>query len=528
LIVVVCAAYAAHQITATPAASTAAAKQQIVTVQRGTLAASVSTTGSVVAVTSSKLTFSSSGTISKVLVKVGDTVTAGQDLAELDKTNLTLTVNQAQAALMTAQSKLDLMKQGSTSNDIAASQANLASAQAKLALLQAGPAAVDVQAAEAQANSAQTNLESAQAKLAALQALPNPDDVRTAQMSVQQAQLSLNSAQINRNGTCGHGDTTNACYQADAQVGSAQTGLAAANANLATISLPATATDLGSAQEAITAAQQSLDSANANLAQVKAGATAAAILAAQASVTSARSALALKLQPYTDADLKSAQASVDQANVSLASAQNALNAAVLTAPFAGNVSAVSMNASEPSAGSSILLIDPHALRIDTTVGESDVARLQVGQNTNVTFDSLPGKSYTGTVIAVAPTGTVQQGVVTYVVSLGINDTTDLRPGMTANATIVYLQKDNVLMVPNRAVMAQGRSRVVNIPGDTAPVVRTVQVGISNDQFTEIVSGLQEGDKVIISTTSTTAPRVNGAGIGGLGGGPGGGFGGVTP
>jgi hypothetical protein len=102
------------------------------------------------------------------------------------------------------------------------------------------------------------------------------------------------------------------------------------------------------------------------------------------------------------------------------------------------------------------------------------------------------------------------------------DQTDkqIRPGMTANVTVVVEQRDNILLVPNRAVRASGKQKIVNVllDGKSTPV--NVTLGMSGDTQSEVVSGLNEGDVVVVQQTTTTTSQ----GGGGFGG-PGGGFGG---
>ncbi|HUE75242.1 MAG TPA: efflux transporter periplasmic adaptor subunit, partial [Chloroflexota bacterium] len=102
---------------------------------------------------------------------------------------------------------------------------------------------------------------------------------------------------------------------------------------------------------------------------------------------------------------------------------------------------------------------------------------------------------------------------------------ELPAGTTATASIVVEQRDSVLMVPNRAIRRQGRDQFVEVLVDGNPQQRPVRVGLANDQFTEVVEGLQNGELVVIPATTTAQPRV-----GGLGGpGPGGaGVGGPAP
>jgi multidrug efflux pump subunit AcrA (membrane-fusion protein) len=91
--------------------------------------------------------------------------------------------------------------------------------------------------------------------------------------------------------------------------------------------------------------------------------------------------------------------------------------------------------------------------------------------------------------------------------------------MTANVTIVVEQRDNILLVPNRAVKTSGKQKIVNVVVDGKPTPVNVTLGMSGDTQSEVVSGLNEGDVVVVQQTTTTT-----SGGGGFGG-PGGGFGG---
>ncbi len=147
-----------------------------------------------------------------------------------------------------------------------------------------------------------------------------------------------------------------------------------------------------------------------------------------------------------------------------------------------------------------------------------MSRVGVNQKASVTFDAIPGQSFTGKVIAVAPNATMQSGVATYLVSISIPEPGPVKPGMTGNASIVYGEQANALVVPNRAIHTQGRARAVDVLVGGVKQTRPVTVGISNDQFSEITQGLAEGDQVVISGTSAAQPRVGGGPVGGPGGG----------
>src|SRR5207248_7401916 len=163
------------------------------------------------------------------------------------------------------------------------------------------------------------------------------------------------------------------------------------------------------------------------------------------------------------------------------------------------------------------LVDPAAVRIDVTVDETDVAKVAVGKSANLTFDALPGRPFRGSVISVSPSGTLSQGVVTYPVSISIDTRNQVLPaGLTASATIVIDEKNDVVVVPLRAVRRQGREQVVELVGeDGKGAAVPVKTGVQNDQFVEITDGLKEGDQIIVQGTTTRAPNTGGGG--GLGG-----------
>lgn len=121
---------------------------------------------------------------------------------------------------------------------------------------------------------------------------------------------------------------------------------------------------------------------------------------------------------------------------------------------------------------------------------------------------------------ISPTGTLTQGVVTYPVAISIDARNQVLPaGMTASTTITIEEKDDVLVVPLRAVRRQGRDQVVEVMAeDGKAATRVVKTGVQNDQLVEITDGLAEGDQVMIQGTSTRAPNLGGPGGGPPGGG----------
>jgi len=129
---------------------------------------------------------------------------------------------------------------------------------------------------------------------------------------------------------------------------------------------------------------------------------------------------------------------------------------------------------------------------------------------------VPGVTFPGYVDEVDLVGTTTQGVVNYPATVVITDTSgQIRPGMNASASVIVARRDNVLLVPNRAIQTVGRVRVATVLYQGQEIEVPVTIGLTGDTQTEVVSGLVEGDVVLIGSTTTTTRGV--PGVGGLGG-----------
>ncbi|GIW08599.1 MAG: hypothetical protein KatS3mg060_3404 [Dehalococcoidia bacterium] len=431
-------------------------------IRRGNLAATVSSTGTVQAVNTARLAFRGGGTLAEVLVKVGDSVTAGQPLARLDTKELEIALRQQQA--------------------------NLSSAQARLAQTLAGATESDIQAAVASVASAQTQLARAQSDYEKLVAGPSQAEIQQAAAALEKARNALQAAQTDYDRIAWRGDAGSSSQAVALANATAdyQTALANYNAKIA----PPNPGDLEAARQAVASAQQGVESANARLAQLRAG--------------------------PLPSDVAVARAAVETAAAQLASAQLNLERATLTAPFDGVVQAVTAAPGEVVSGVFITLVDPNTLRLDVNVDENDVARIELNQPATISLDALPGRTFRGRVIAIAPTATIAQGVASYLVSVQIDQPQGVKPGMTASVQITVEQRTNVLLAPARAVRTQGRERVVDVLTPSGRVeTRVVTVGLSNDQQVEITRGVEEGEQVVLATTGTRPATTNVPGLPGM-------------
>lgn len=475
-------------------------------------------------------------------------------------------IDAAQAQLDAANAKLAAMQAGSRDEDLAAAQAGLTSAQIKLDQLTAGPTQPDADSARANLDKAQASLDSAKANLTKVMGGATQADIQTAQIALNNANNDIAAKQAGFAAVLGGppAPTQQQIIAAQAAINSAQASRDTAQVKLQQLQAGPTQTDIQTAQAQVAQAEAGVRQAQDQLNTVLAGATNADLAAARAGISQAQSTLGQKaspyldadfaaqtqavkqaqatltgkLQPYTAADIQAARAQVVLAQVNLTQALNNLDAATLVAPISGIVSAVNLNVGEipgaggagggsggnsssASASSAVTIVDTAKVRIDVQVDESDISQISAGEAAKVTFDALPGRSFDGQVSATSPTGSLSQGVVGYLVSITLNNPRGVLPGMTATAQIIRDQRLGVLTVPNRAVIRQGRDRFVDVATTAAGTERRkVEVGLADDQNTEIASGLQEGEQVVIPQTTARA------GVPGQAGG-GGGFGAFT-
>lgn len=438
------------------------------TVTTGNLTVTVSGSGPIAPHAVYNLNFSASAPITAIYVKVGDRVKKGQKLAQLDSTTLQDAINQAQSNFNAA------------ANSLGQAQTNLSNVRSQQAIA---------------LNIARLNEQKA---LAACKPAPTPTPVP--------------------------------------------------------IGTP-TPTPIVNTQATATAESNCEQLARQQFAQAQ--------QQANATITSANNQVA------------TAQQQVNNAQTALNTAKDNLKNATLLAPHDGLVETINGligetanggNSSASGSGSSsssafMVLIDDSSLSIQASVSEADIATIKVDQPATFTVAAYPSKTFRASVASINTLGAASSSVVTYTVDLVVDmqsvNGANIYSGMTATTSITTAQRISTLLVPTSALTfsttalqngeitraqlaaasssggatATGGSRGLVLElkaGKLVPVL--VTTGLTNGQQTEILSGLHEGDAVVVSQTggTTTAPAGNGNGgtrFGGGGGGFGGGGGG---
>ena len=203
-----------------------------------------------------------------------------------------------------------------------------------------------------------------------------------------------------------------------------------------------------------------------------------------------------------------ARAALKHAENSVKVAQNQLNNAAIKAPFSGTIVNVNIKEGEMASGiTPIYMIDHNTLFINATVDEIDVPEVEIGQKVIINLDSDQKTDYEGMVksISKAPvTNQLGSGIITYGVKVEfVNTVPDkIKLGMTANIDIITEEHADILVVPNRSLQQDAEGNYyVSVQKDDTFEKRMVEIGMTDGIETEIVSGLSEGEIVIITRTA---------------------------
>ena len=214
--------------------------------------------------------------------------------------------------------------------------------------------------------------------------------------------------------------------------------------------------------------------------------------------------------------IQSAAETLRSAELNMDNLQEAMNNYTITSPISGTIIEKNAKAGDAlTAGADLCTIyDLSYLVMVINVDELQVSDVSVGQSVQVTADAVPDKTYTGTVTRVSMKGSSNGGTTTYPVTVRIDETEGLRPGMNANAEIVIAEARNALAVPNAAIVRGGYVLVTKDspsaanadPDMTAPegyVYVPVKIGVSDDDYTQIISGVTGNDTVAYDPSSVS-------------------------
>lgn len=246
-----------------------------------------------------------------------------------------------------------------------------------------------------------------------------------------------------------------------------------------------------------------------------------AVQTASAAVRSTRASNAVKDASPTTAAIAADQASVAQARATLETAMTALAQTRLTAPVSGTVATINQGVGETvstgsttsgeSSTSFLTLVDLEGLQVAVGFSEVDAAKIRVAQTATISVDALPEVKFAGRVVSVDTLSTVTSNVVTYTVTVALdNPTSKVKPGMSADVDVVTAEAKGAVNVPTSAITNTGRGATLTVLRDGQNVVVDVVTGVEGDSTTQIVTGLSAGETVVLPTATVAVS--NGAGL----------------
>jgi HlyD family secretion protein len=457
----------------------------------------------------------------------------------------------AKAQLEAAQVQLKQQQQGNArASDLASARAQLRAAQADMVTLK-NPGPADISAAQLRVNQAQANVQNTRDGDSAAKTRAELDLSRAAATLTQAQSRYATASQnwqyvqdtgrdpVNPSKTNAQGKSVpntlndaqrqqyyDTFVQADAALHSAEDGVRQSQIAYGSArqkeaaDVPLAEQQLADAQSQLDALQhptpQKLAAAEAKLAQAQAqlnqlsGGTANDVAVSQAAVEQRQAALDALMAPPAAKDLAQAEANVAQAEANLARAKINRQYSDLVAPFSGTIATVGVKRGDSVGGSggtgtqttAIYMVDESAFHVDVNISEADLAHLRVGQAAKVELDALPGQQLDGTLDYIAPTGTTQQNVTTYLARVTLKpDGQQLRAGLSAAVSIITDKRSDVLLVPNGAIQETDNGPQVELKNGTETKPTQIKTGLVGDSFTEVTSGLKEGDLVMLA-----APR----------------------
>ena len=420
-------------------------------VNYGELSAVVDETGEVRADQSALLYWETAGIVSEVMVRLGDKVKADQVLAELNEESLPQNYYMSQQELVTATRALE---------DLYENAAEV-SANAQLALANVRDAVDDAEYRwllnQPGNRYSPEELKSAKAKLVIAE-----KQLENNQKRYNNAQGKVNKAYAQINLT----DAINQYQTARWYVNWLQVG--------------ADEIEMGILDAKVAVAIAQLGTAERQYARVKDG-------------------------PDLD--------DITMAEARISAAQASLDAAFITSPFDGVITVLEMLPGDLIAPNSLAFrIDNlDTLLVDVAISEVDIIQINVGQPVTLSFDAILGNEYTGEVVDVSPVGNLQQGLVSFEVTIKLVDADEeVRPGLTAGVQIVVRQVEDVLIIPTRAVRWVTGEQVVyvSITGEQANMENLERVpvvlGASSDEFAELLEGeIKEGDYLVLNPPSVS-------------------------
>lgn len=468
-------------------------------VVRGDIEELVQARGEVVAGREYKLEFGSSGIIEAVYVREGDTVRKGDPLMKLDTNELAAQKAQFQALVAQREADVAKLSAGGSAADIAVARAKVTSAESTLAEAQR----VELLALRAVASAMDDAVHGTtdQYYNNPLSAQPHLKFSTTGQIeySLENERVQLEPV-ITRAFTTVPVTTASLKSQVDQmQVDAARVGafldlnsLALAQGALSTVS----ASELALWQSATAAARTALNTKTSALASAE-----EARVSASTNLALVQQQLASLMSPARPEDIAAARALLAEAQAQVRLVDEKLAKATLSAPADAEVVDIGYHSGEAfRTGVAAVVIHALVPKVQSDISELDIAKVSAGLPARITFDALPGRVFEATVANVEPQKVTKDDDTFYRVNFALaHATSSIRAGMSADVNVVISQRHATLKVPAYAIVDKDGSSFARVRRQGSVIEIPVTLGASDGNDIEVLSGLAEGEQVIVPT-----------------------------
>ncbi|MEA2006287.1 MAG: efflux RND transporter periplasmic adaptor subunit [Acidobacteriota bacterium] len=204
-------------------------------------------------------------------------------------------------------------------------------------------------------------------------------------------------------------------------------------------------------------------------------------------------------------EIRAAAKGLTQAEIRVKKAKMALEKTKIRSPFYGIVYDIKVSPGEHVSNGSELftLINIERIKVHATVLESEIRKMKVGREVELTFSSYPEKSFKGTVKAISPIVNPEDKTCKVIIDVA-NPGEEIKPGMHVDVEIASNIYENRLLIPQEAVLVRGGRRMAFVVENGLAKWRYIQVGFENEDFVEVLEGIEEGEQVIIEGHLTLA------------------------
>lgn len=499
----------------------------------------ISETGIVRPAQTINLAFEAQGKVAEIKVKSGDKVSAGQELVSLDVSELNLQVSQALASLQTSEARLDKVLAGASTEDIKVYETAVFNAEVSLRNKEQSLADT-IADAESDIEQAYENMlvklhdayidcdDAVRNKVDQLFDNPrgsNPQLKFTSSNSALDSDIensrhiietTLNSWLTDINGLTDSSDLNAYINKGEQNINQIKSFLdkvalavndLTSGSSLSQTTIDTWKTAVATARSGVSSALSTVVSQKQTISTAKItnetniNSARATVDTAVSSLKTAQDNLALKKATPREADLALAEAEVRQAEATLALRRENLRRSVLRSPIDGVVTMVDTKIGQvTSMNVPVVFVDSeNDFEIKVDIYEEDIPWVKIGDPVDIEIVAFPDEILGGHVISINPAEKLVGGVVYYEVEISFDSEKEsLRNGMTADVSIITDKRENVLAVPKNSIFKTGADNTVEVISNGVIEERNVRVGLEgSDGNVEIISGLGEGDEVII-------------------------------